>query len=123
MCSVRSGVSLCPLRCASQLFPAEGAALKQSRPCGHRGEEFAKVVASALARLTELKVDELGLGLYGGLDAVYSSKQEGFYASTALYKLIFNLCLMPPSLDGNWKSFVGFFLNFNLIVAPFSFVP
>ncbi|CAE7293652.1 NLRC3, partial [Symbiodinium microadriaticum] len=37
------------------------AALEQSRPCGHRGEEGGKAVASALARLTELK--ELTLDL------------------------------------------------------------
>ena len=37
-------------------------------------------------------------------------------------QLIFNLYLMPPSLDGNWKSFVGFFLNFNLVVVPCSFL-
>ena len=37
------------------------AALEQSRPCRHRGEEGAKAVASALARLTELK--ELRLDL------------------------------------------------------------
>ena len=37
------------------------AALEQSRPCGHRGHEGAKAVASALARLTELKELELNL--------------------------------------------------------------
>ena len=38
-------------------------------------------------------------------------------------ELIFNLKLMPPSLDGNWKAFAVFFLNFNLVVVPCSFVP
>ena len=35
-------------------------------------------------------------------------------------ELIFNLNLMPPSLDGNWKAFTVFF---NLAVVPCSFVP
>ena len=37
-------------------------------------------------------------------------------------KLIFNLDLMPPSLDGNWKAFIGFFVVFDLVVVPCSFV-
>ena len=35
-------------------------------------------------------------------------------------EVIFNLNLMPPSLDGNWKAFTVFF---NLAVVPCSFVP
>ena len=36
-------------------------ALEQSRPCAQRGKEGAKAVASALARLTELKELKLNL--------------------------------------------------------------
>ena len=46
-----------PFAVPRDLFQLKGqeAALEQSRPCGHRGEEGGKAVASALARLMELK--------------------------------------------------------------------